>query len=34
VFKYPFELGNEWVYRQDYPFRMTKKVSGRENVRD
>lgn len=32
VFKYPFELGNEWVYRQDYPFRMTKKVSGREFV--
>jgi hypothetical protein len=32
VFKYPFELCNEWVYRQYYPFRMTKKVSGREYI--
>jgi|GEM_PF-4547804 len=32
VYKYPFELDNEWVYRQSYPWRMIKKVSDLEKV--
>lgn len=32
VYKYPFNLGNEWVYRQSQPWRMTKKVSDSEKM--
>jgi len=32
VYKYPFQLGKEWVLRQSEPWRMTKRVSDLEKL--
>ena len=32
VYKYPFEQEKEWVYRQSYPWRITKKVTDLEKM--